>query len=52
MRVRDDDAGGSALGYAGMDGGDHGELRFDGGVSRFVEESELAGIFDGAETPE
>jgi hypothetical protein len=32
-----------------VDGGDHGELGFDGGISRFVEEDELAGIFAGAE---
>jgi hypothetical protein len=47
--VRDNDAGGSALGHARMDGGDHRLLGFDGGVSRFVEEDELAGIFRGAE---
>ena len=47
--VRNDDAGGRALGYAGMDSGDHRLLGFDGGVRGLVQEDELAGIFRSAE---
>ena len=47
--VREEDAGGGALGHAGMDGGDHRLLGFDGGVRGFVHQGELAGIFRGAE---